>query len=436
MLSVLHTDRDKAIRDDVLFLENKKANKAPGKAMMVDFLDISQSLQLTSHLAMNMKLTLWASFGIACSNGLLQPQQEKKAAPLLEVEELKRAIHSGRVFQKNNFLNEDQVQAVLAEVGELEAKGGFERKGLSNTVAKNQTFDKKLDRSICPIPWFFDALEGKDNRAVPSLIRELQLTLSHALNRPEIADLSISHECYYSKSEVGSRLPRHMDERHEELKGAKGWLVPSRRSISWLIYLSDSDWDLDKNGGALRSFPQRQLEYDATHDGNLQIGWLSEDNRSSKLVYLDSWFPVKGVVGPDGSTPGPEPHCILYTLDGQGNRDQLTRPYLTDQLQGMTTPGFLKACAQNDSIESQQPILFFKAEVARQFALLEDRASWDEGGFPTGSEIVDTVPLRGSLVVFDSVKVPHEVQLIHTGTRVALAGWFHEKTQEFPNIYY
>ena len=99
MLSVLHTDRDKAIRDDVLFLENKKANKASGKAMMVDFLDISQSLQLTSHLAMNMKLTLWASFGIACSNGLLQPQQEKKAAPLLEVEELKRAIHSGRVFQ-------------------------------------------------------------------------------------------------------------------------------------------------------------------------------------------------------------------------------------------------------------------------------------------------------------------------------------------------
>jgi hypothetical protein len=359
----------------------------------------------------------------------------------VDIEKLKKAIYSGRVYQQPAFLTEDQVQTVLAEIADFEAKGRFQRKGLSNTVlGKNQTFSEQLDRSICVVPWFLKALEGRDTREIPTRIRQLQQTLSEALNRPTLADATLSHECYYSKSEVGSRLPRHMDERHEELKGAKGWLLPSRRSISWLIYLSDPrDWDLQVHGGALRSFPQRHvMESDSTHDENLQVGWLvssSEEDRLSRPVYLDSWLPVVGIVA-EGALA--EPHCILYALDGWGEKEQLTRPWLTEALQGMPVWDFLKACAQNDSTlsEKQQPLLFVSPKVAQEFEPLEDRMAWEEGQDPPGSEVVDMVPLRGSLVVFDSVKLPHQVQLINNGTRLALAGWFHEKTQEFPESFY
>ena len=37
-----------------------------------------------------------------------------------------------------------------------------------------------------------------------------------------------------------------MDERHEELKGARGWTTRNRRSVSWLLYLSDDGWDDEK----------------------------------------------------------------------------------------------------------------------------------------------------------------------------------------------
>lgn len=398
--------------------------------------------------------TILTAFQVSSSWGLSSQQQQQNIKQMLDPSTVKKAIYSGRVYQHKNFLSEDQINIVLAEIAQFEEKGGFQRKGLSNTVSKNQTFDRKLDRTICPVPWFLDALEGKDTREIPSLLRKLQIHLSDVLERPTISDLSMAHECYYSKSEPGSRLPRHMDERHEELKASKGWLLPSRRSLSWLIYLSDpSDWDLERNGGALRTFPQRHaIESDSTHDGNLQIGWLvsDDDEAPSRPVYLDSWFPAVGIVADDTIA---EPHCALYALDEQGKKQQLTRPYLTEHLQGMTMPDFLKAYAQNDSIarnskepplpinsrvarQFSEPLLFIDSRVARQFSLLEDRKDWDEGKDPDGSEIVDIVPERGSLVVFDSVKLPHQVQLIHSGTRLALAGWFHEKTQEFPDTFY
>lgn len=42
---------------------------------------------------------------------------------------------------------------------------------------------------------------------------------------------------------------------------------------------------------------------------------------------------------------------------------------------------------------------------------------------PEGSHIVDNVPARGSLVAFDSVLLPHQVETILKGSRVTLAGW-------------
>ena len=37
--------------------------------------------------------------------------------------------------------------------------------------------------------------------------------------RPTMADISLGHESYFSRSLPGSKLARHLDERHEETKG-------------------------------------------------------------------------------------------------------------------------------------------------------------------------------------------------------------------------
>ena len=39
----------------------------------------------------------------------------------------------------------------------------------------------------------------------------------------------------------------------------------------------------------------------------------------------------------------------------------------------------------------------------------------------------------GTLLLFDSVAVPHSVLPTIEGERIALAGWFHEDQQEFPD---
>lgn len=42
-------------------------------------------------------------------------------------------------------------------------------------------------------------------------------------------------------------------------------------------------------------------------------------------------------------------------------------------------------------------------------------------------------PRGGTLVLFDSVSLPHEVMTTLEGERLALAGWLHEKNQVFPS---
>ena len=37
--------------------------------------------------------------------------------------------------------------------------------------------------------------------------------------RPSMADITLAHESYFSRSLPGSKLNRHLDERHEETKG-------------------------------------------------------------------------------------------------------------------------------------------------------------------------------------------------------------------------
>jgi len=441
------------------------------------------------------------------------------------------------------------------------------RKGLkgetlssSSNNDANQGFDVKYDRSVCPIPWWKDALSvstmgddsssSSNDAACSSLpndddddsntetddeekillhsiqikLQQLRHDLSLILHRPTMRNNELGHECYYSQSTPGSSLARHMDERHEETKGTRGWLLPSRRSLSWLIYLSETGkedninsndddrggdatmtksttttstddddgddngdngvWNAHINGGLLRTFPQKHYrrsdDYDdktwegtvecGSHNGNLQVGWLlakeekdrrsggsgdsSDDNddREQRMmsmttthpVFLDSWFdhinPYTGVA---------EPHCILYIVyksptssdDGDdGTRiEYITVPWSIDAVEGNMAE-FLHHRARlesnsskkdDDPTSSLSSSLFLQLEYAQQFHLLEDRDAWMMRGEepPAGSVVEDYVPVRGTLVVFDSVTLPHEVTAVVEGRRAALAGWFHEETQ-------
>ena len=361
----------------------------------------------------------------------------------LDVDRLKRTIAAGRVYQQSNFLDEVEVLDALQEVKALNEAGAFEVSGLSNTArGRQQAFSGRKDRRLTPVPWWNDALASEatttennssnSSSSVAFKTQKLRRALADVLKRPTMDDPGLAHECYYSVAGPGSFLARHMDERHEELKGAKGWLLPSRRSLSWLIYLSDEGWTLHENGGALRSFPQASIAQLTTdeghfhHKGDLQVGWLMGDNETSRPVYLDSWYT------PAGSS---DPHCILYCVD---ERDRsivpMTKPWQSDAISDMSVVDFIASWSARDAAaESSSTMLFLHPETARSFTLIEDRVAWDAGQAPLGSVIEDINPERGSLVIFDSVALPHQVEEIRQGHRIALAGWFHEETQGIPD---
>ena len=91
----------------------------------------------------------------------------------------------------------------------------------------------------------------------------------------------------YSRYGPGASLARHIDERHEELKGVRGWRESGRRSVSWLVYLNEN-WRPD-DGGALRCFERAARpasRVGATANGDLQVGWLK--GPTERPVFLDA----------------------------------------------------------------------------------------------------------------------------------------------------
>lgn len=134
----------------------------------------------------------------------------------------------------------------------------------------------KTERFICdeiPTKYMNTALVGDLTVRIDQLRKEL----SKLLDRPTLKIDNLPHESYFSISPPGTFLKRHMDERHEELKPCK-WKVNTRRSISWLLYLSDKEWNTTTNGGQFRYYPQSSSMHPSRfgksgcHRGNLQVG--------------------------------------------------------------------------------------------------------------------------------------------------------------------
>jgi 2OG-Fe(II) oxygenase superfamily len=195
---------------------------------------------------------------------------------------------------------------------------------------------------------------------------------------------------------------------HPETKGTQGWQMPTRRSVTWLVYLNDG-WTADE-GGALRCFP-RKLQSTVpvgAHEGNLQIGWI--DN--VEPVFLDAWRP-------SGQT-------ALYKFDEKASTKQYISktdfdvPRQPIEFQKFLSPRYQKRFSQ---ISTARLDPRFAGGGGTVLVVADANSDKEE-------HTLDVVPAAGTLVLFDSVSLPHLVQEV-TGSRrrVAATGWFHEDSQ-------
>ena len=94
-----------------------------------------------------------------------------------------------------------------------------------------------------------------------------------------------------------------------------------------------------------------------------------------------------------------------------------------------------KEIKENEDIMSKNEDIILteiKSKLAARFSRIEDIPAWERGENPAGTVSFVTPPTGKSLVLFDSVCLPHEVMLTTKGNRLALAGWMHEGQQEVP----
>lgn len=455
--------------------------------------------------------------------------------------ELCSTVRQGRIYVWDNFLSDEMVTDVRNYIlNQTTATDRFKASGLSNNALGNRQSFGKNDRQVTPINRE-DLAQSSTLDNTLSKVNHLRKRLAMSLQRPSLqygADKGLAHEFYFSVSRKGSSLRRHVDEKHEELKGAKGWMNPSRRSLSWLIYLSEPGWEVERNGGALRAFPQYRhiVEHvpGSSHEDNLQIAWMvvkrekptslesfdtnqvvgkdtKQHNEYLLPVFLDCWRKVKNENS--GADSKWAVKSALYTLVEEGQdiqRDVIDM----NQLQQMCDKFYRSVMKNTDNRKFQRKYLtknfdlsdpltgqlrsdfsvFLLPAIDNALAatsppllLLEDTHLWEQGGYPAGSMLYaddnssnepsavvsttvsvegsasntvvsstnskrnissdhDTVridnedkvigqevaPIGGRLVIFDSVLLPHEVLTTLKGDRVALAGWFHEQTQVFP----
>ena len=268
-------------------------------------------------------------------------------------------------------------------------------------------------------------------------MKELRHQLARELNRPTLAkEGEMRHEMTYNWYEPGAKLGRHLDEHHEETKGTKGWVMPTRRSVTWLVYLNEG-WTKEE-GGSLRCMPRNDVVMEQNgvqvgcHEGNLQVGWM---NDGVDPVFLDVFresggaalYQVKAVGGVDnnGEDSKVEERHILSVRDFEVPRQPIDfsiflKEEMRESFEQISTsrldPRFASAAASannnNNNVVDNRAI---------------SKHDFDCSDEPT---IVDVTPVAGTLVLFDSVSLPHLVREV-TGKRqrIAATGWFHEDSQ-------
>ncbi|KAL3768989.1 hypothetical protein ACHAWU_002021 [Discostella pseudostelligera] len=366
--------------------------------------------------------------------------------PLILPEHI-RTIKRGGVAILPNWLPSHLISSMKTDAQTLFESGHFQPDGLTNTAIKSQNFSVKADRQTfrgggggsgeekSSSGWYNASIGNITARLeFANRMDQLRQELSLGLDRPtlfkeehEEMNTRQRHEITYNWYEPGAKLGRHLDEHHEEMKGPKGWMLPTRRSVTWLVYLNDH-WNEDE-GGALRCFPRSEAQMDlngdaaqvGAQDGNLQVGWV---NGGADPVFLDCFRP-SGM-------------AALYQLvrvsAEEGKESGFERRILS---------------VEDFDVPSMQPIEFapfLLPEVRDTFtqistSRLDPRFAGSSSSSPLSSDsidfdcsdestILDVLPTAGTLVLFDSVSLPHLVREV-TGKRqrIAATGWFHEDSQ-------
>ena len=364
------------------------------------------------------------------------------------------AISSGLIHVEPAWLPPPLCKALRVDADNLFRQGLFSADGLTNTAKKyaEQGFSARADRQTFKGDgWMSDAGDTAARAAFAARMSQLRNELAASLLRPTLADEGVrKHEMTYNWYEPGAALGRHLDEHHEETKGVKGWRMPTRRSVTWLVYLNEA-WQ-PREGGALRTFPRASpsaAAVGADAQGNLQVGWLDQ----TAPVFLDSWRAdgQSALVSAAGK--------VLSALVSPPT--PLAHPDPTPPLSAEAPPHPRhQVLSARDFDVPRQPIdfgAFLRPELRPRFeqtstSRLDPRfaAGGGGGGAASGSgsggaatpasgavqefdelHHVDVLPAAGTLVLFDSVSLPHLVRPV-TGRRqrIAATGWFHEDLQQ------
>ena len=360
-------------------------------------------------------------------------------------------IQEGKIAVVRNFLPQHEINLLRSDAQSLWDEQKFSIDALAGYGSSGK-FDPTKDRAVLRLQQWKDMSIGnyENRQRFGNLMSNIRSQLSVNLNRPGLNQGLATTKYGYGSTEIsytrfgsGAFLKRHVDEHHEELKGVDGWSKPTRRSISWLIYLNDQDWDGRKYGGQLRCFERKDRpvgdgittsfsdygRIGATANGDLQIGWLraSAFDPVERPVYLDAKKHNHG-------------DCAMYVVNDNNSISTNTRSYISKNFQ--TQP--IMYVAGSEALV-KKTLFGDRKDIADRFHLIEppkskisdilkgDKAyaGWGEDG--AADEMLEDIdPRGGTLVMFDSVSLPHEVLATKDRTRWACSGWFHEDQQPAP----
>ena len=178
----------------------------------------------------------------------------------------------------------------------------------------------------------------------------------------------------------------------------------------------NDEWDASADGGALRVHERAAPSAAAVgaRGGDLQIGWLKATAREPELpVFLDARRE---------SASG---NCCLYAASADGSTRDLSRAPFAASPALYLAGGDLFA----------RKLLVDDPRDASRFHLIDSPKSIASSLLPPpppegedgGERIRDVAPEAGTLVLFDSVSLPHEVLPTKRRERFACSGWFHER---------
>lgn len=343
-------------------------------------------------------------------------------------------LESGRAAIIPNFASPSECEILRQDLKACFASNQFTNfvysKNVANKKAIRTANGKDLD--IWQMPSFVKATGADGPFANPDLgnfaarqslkarMAEVKAHLGKNLyDRPSmLADQANTHEIEYLRYGAGASLQRHTDEHHIELLypgGSARRKKPnaSRRSITWLIYLNEPDWDAEKDGGQLRLYERERPSQNpvGARGPDLQIGWL-KTLPQEQPIFLDPNY-----AGENGFDQ--QQSCMLFTMDPNTNerRNLSSQPFPNAAL--YVAGG--DAVARKFMVDSPDDASRFHLIDAPKSILTANLSNSDGG-----EHYRDVAPRMGTLVMFDSVSMPHEV-LSTNRERVGVQGWFHEK---------